>query len=91
MRRIGNMCATYVGTREVVNWGLGQHGVVLQLGLAQGRSVAGDDDELGLAGSQTLQGRLVAESDWKTCYVSNCRPGLLNCFGMDIAYPFRTS
>lgn len=65
MRRIGDVFATYVGTGEVVNWGLGQHGVVLQLGLAQGRSVARDDDELGLAGSQTLEGRLVAESDYK--------------------------
>lgn len=54
---------TYVGAREVVNGGLRQHGVVLQLGLAKGRGVAGDDNELSLARSQTLEGRLVAESD----------------------------
>lgn len=42
---------------------LGQHGVVLELGLAEWRGVAGDDDELGLVGAQALEGRLVAESD----------------------------
>ena len=31
----------------VVHAGLGQHGVVLDLGLADGRAVVGDDDELG--------------------------------------------
>lgn len=33
----------------MVDWGLGQHGVVLQLGLAERRGVAGDEDQLGLA------------------------------------------
>ena len=41
-----------------------KHGVVLQFGLSQWRSIASDDDELGLAASQTLEGRLVAESDF---------------------------
>lgn len=38
-------------------------GHTLKLGLAQGRRVAGNDDELGLAGAQSLEGRLVAERD----------------------------
>lgn len=35
----------------------------LELGLAKRRGVAGDDDELGLARAQRLEGRLVAKSD----------------------------
>ena len=31
----------------MVDTSLGQHGVVLQLGLAEGRAVTGDDNELG--------------------------------------------
>ena len=42
---------------------LGQHGVVLKLRLPQGRSVASNDDKLGLAGTQALEGGLVTESD----------------------------
>ena len=40
----------------MVNVGLGQHGVVLELGLSQRGSVAGDDDEFGLAISEGLEG-----------------------------------
>ena len=54
---------TYVVTREVVDRGLGQHAVVLELRLAERRSVASNDDELGLAGSEALEGRLVSKSD----------------------------
>lgn len=54
---------TYVVAREVVDRGLGQHGVVLELRLPQGRSVASNDDELGLASTEALEGGLVAESD----------------------------
>jgi hypothetical protein len=43
--------------------GLGKHSVVLKLRLPQRRGVASNDDELGLASSQALEGRLVAESD----------------------------
>lgn len=43
--------------------GLGQHGVVLELRLAERGSVAGNDDKLGLAGAQALEGGLVAEGD----------------------------
>jgi len=50
------MLCTHVVTSEVVDVGLGQHGVVLELRLSQGRSVAGDDDELGFAGSEGLEG-----------------------------------
>jgi hypothetical protein len=46
-----------------VDRGLGKHSVVLELRLPQGRSVASNDDELGLASAQALKGGLVAESD----------------------------
>lgn len=37
-------CKTYVVSREVMNRGLGQHAVVLELRLAERGCVAGDDD-----------------------------------------------
>lgn len=37
--------------------------LTLELRLPQRRSVAGNDDELGLASSEALEGRLVAEGD----------------------------
>ena len=37
--------------------------LTLELRLPQGRGVSGDDDELGLASSQALEGGLVAEGD----------------------------
>lgn len=40
---------TYVGTTVVVDGSLGQHGVVLELRLAERGGVAGDQDQLGLA------------------------------------------
>lgn len=40
---------TYVGAAVVVDGSLGQHGVVLELGLAERRGVASDKDQLGLA------------------------------------------
>lgn len=59
---------TYVVASEVVDGSLGQHAVVLEFTLSQGRSVASDDDQLGLAGSERLEGRLVSEGDWqKSC------------------------
>lgn len=58
-------CKTYVVASEVVNGSLGQHAVVLEFTLSQGRSVASDDDQLGLAGSERLEGRLVSEGDWQ--------------------------
>lgn len=45
----------------MVDTSLGKHGVVLNLGLPQGRAVARDDDELGLTLAERLEGRLVAE------------------------------
>ena len=45
----------------VVNVGLGKHRVVLDLRLAEGRAVVADDDELGLAGTQSLESRLVPQ------------------------------
>lgn len=50
-----------VTTLEVVNSGLGQHGVVLKLRLSQGRSVAGNDNQLGLSLSERLESALVSE------------------------------
>jgi len=38
--------------------------LTLEFRLTQRRRVAGDDDELGLAGAQSLEGGLVAESDF---------------------------
>lgn len=49
---------TYVVAVEVVNGGLGEHGVVLKLGLAQRRAVSGDEDQLGLARAESLHGGL---------------------------------
>jgi len=40
---------TYVVTGEVVDVGLGKHGVVLELTLAERRGVASNDDKLGLS------------------------------------------
>lgn len=48
---------------------LGQHAVVLELGLAERGSVASDDDQLGLAGAQALEGGLVAERDYSAMSV----------------------
>lgn len=62
-------CGTYVVAGEVVDGGLAEHGVVLELRLAERRGVASNDDELGLAGAEGLEGGLVTQSDlaglWK--------------------------
>ena len=50
-----------VVTRVVVDGGLGKHGKVLDLGLAKGGAVGGDEDHLGLALAEGLGGGLVAE------------------------------
>lgn len=47
----------------MVHGGLAEHGVVLELRLAERGGVAGDDDELGLAGAEGLEGGLVTKSD----------------------------
>lgn len=64
-------CETYVVAGEVVHGGLAEHGVVLELRLAERGGVAGDDNELGLAGAEGLEGGLVTKSDlaglfWET-------------------------
>ena len=56
-------CGTYVVAGEVVDGGLAEHGVVLELRLAERGGVAGDDDELGLAGAEGLEGGLITKSD----------------------------
>lgn len=50
-----------VTTLEVVHSGLGQHGVVLQLRLSQDWGVGGNDNQLGLALSQSLDSGLVTK------------------------------
>ena len=47
---------------EVVHTRLCQHGIVLNFALAQGRAIVGNQDQLRLALSQCLQGRLVAQA-----------------------------
>lgn len=49
---------TYVVAVEVVDGDLGEHGVVLELGLAQRRAVTGDEDQLGLTRAEGLHGGL---------------------------------
>ena len=55
--------STYVVAVEMVDGGLAEHGVVLELTLAERRGVASNDDELGLAGAEGLEGGLVTQSD----------------------------
>lgn len=74
------VCSTHVVASEVVDIGLGKHGVVLELGLSQGRSIASDDNELGLAGSKGLEGGLVTECD---CAVVSMDSSLIVC--LDVA------
>ena len=50
-----------VTTLEVVDLGLGQHGVVFQFRLSQDWGVGSDDDQLSLTLSQSLNGRLVTQ------------------------------
>jgi len=50
-----------VVTRVVVDGGLGKHGKVLDLGLAERGAVRGDEDHLGPALAEGLGGGLVAE------------------------------
>ena len=47
----------------MVDGSLGQHAVVLELTLAERRSVSSNDDELGLARTKALESRLVTQSD----------------------------
>ena len=54
---------TYVGTVVVVDRGLGHHGVVLKLALAERRSVGRNENELGLAGAEGLEGAAVSEDN----------------------------
>lgn len=50
-----------VATLEVVHSALGKHGVVLQLRLAEGRSVTSNDHKLGLSLTERLDGGLVTK------------------------------
>lgn len=47
---------THIVACEVVNIGLRQHGVILQLRFPQRRCVASNDDQLSLARSESLEG-----------------------------------
>jgi len=46
---------THIVSSEVVDVGLGKHGIVLELAFAERWSVAGDDDKLRLARSKGLE------------------------------------
>jgi hypothetical protein len=46
-----------------VDGALGEHGVVLELRLAERRGVAGDEDQLGLAHAELLERGLVSKDD----------------------------
>ena len=50
----------------MVDGGLGHHGVVLELRLAKGRRVGGDQDELRLSGAKGLEGAAVSEDNLST-------------------------
>jgi len=50
-----------VRARVLVNRDLGEHGVVLNLGLLQGGAVVGEDDDARGALTESLEGGLVAE------------------------------
>jgi len=63
--------STYVVAVEVVDGGLAEHGVVLELRLAERGGVASNDDELGLARADGLDGGLVAEGDLSVQVVSS--------------------
>jgi len=77
---------TYVVAGEVVNLGLGKHGVVLELRLAERGSVSSNDDELGLARAERLESRLVSHDDCMKLESLCCE-----LFNTVCAYPFRTS
>ncbi len=51
-----------VGAVVVVDGGLGEHAVVLELGLADGVAVVGDDDDLGAAGAEGTHGLVEAKA-----------------------------
>jgi len=57
------MRCAYIVAGEVVDGGLCQHAVVLELRLSERRCVASDDDELGFAGSEGLECGFVAQGD----------------------------
>ena len=46
-----------------MNGGLGKHGVVLELALAERGSVGSNDDQLSLTRTQSLHGRLSTQGD----------------------------
>ncbi|GMT04761.1 hypothetical protein PENTCL1PPCAC_26935, partial [Pristionchus entomophagus] len=46
----------------VMDSGLGEHGVVLDLRLSESRGIAGDNDKLGLSTAEGLEGLLVSEA-----------------------------
>eukprot|EP00960_Hanusia_phi_P063703 765542-Hanusia_phi.AAC.1 len=52
--------SSFLTSRIMVNVGLGEHSVVLDLRLAEGRAVVADDDELALARPEGLEGGLVS-------------------------------
>lgn len=72
----------------MVDGALGEHGVVLELGLAEGRGVAGDEDQLGLAHAELLERGLVSKDD---CARVSFDAGGIYPRGNWETYPCRTS
>ncbi len=78
-----------VGAVVVVDGGLGEHAVVLELGLADGVAVVGDDDDLGAADAEGSHGLVEAEAVLAGLHdegdlaieVIDLRLGLLSHFG----------
>ena len=58
----GGSAESDVGSGVQVDGGLGEHGVVLELGATEGRAVAGDEHKSALAGAHSLQSRLESAS-----------------------------
>ncbi len=59
----GEKLYAYVVTGKVVDVSLRQHGVVLELTLAERRCIASDDNELRFSRSESLERRLVSQSN----------------------------
>ena len=58
------MIFTHIVPSEVVDVCLGEHRIVFELTLAERRSVASNNDQLGLAGAKGLESGLVAKGDY---------------------------
>lgn len=90
LRQLGGVSAwsgsTYIVAIEVMHGSLREHGVVLQLRLAQRRAVASNEDQLGLAGTEGLHGGFGAHGDFEKVVSILCDLGVIYT-----THPCRTS